>query len=470
MTLLPVALFVAALALTARAADERPADFAQSATLEMPGGSSHYRVTASDAVYRASQKRGLGDVRVANAAGEFVPFAIVQAGGAGSPERGVVGAKLFPLHGDVAKGLEGLSLRIERNAAGTVVQVQADGKAPAAGRKLLGYLAELPVLARAADAIVFEWDAPAGFTGSAFVESSDDLRRWSAVVAQAPVVLLEHGGERLEQNRVEIPPLRAKYLRVSFRGVPAGFALRAASLQLQPEVPEPPRALLAVSGRADAEQRNDYRFDTGGAFPVDRLRFVLPQVNTVAPVQVMSRDKTDAPWRPVASTVAYRLAKDGGVIESPELAFAANADRFWMVRVDARSGGIGEGDLGLKLRWVPHEIVFAARGAGPFVLLAGSRAATPAALPIATVLPGYREEAPLAAFEAKLGVLSVNPAAASASPKAPADSVKAYVDSPEGRKNVLWGVLVAGVLFVMWMATRLWREMGSGAQRKETDR
>ena len=36
-----------------------------------PAGASHYRVSASEAVYRASGKRGLADLRVANAAGEF---------------------------------------------------------------------------------------------------------------------------------------------------------------------------------------------------------------------------------------------------------------------------------------------------------------------------------------------------------------------------------------------------------------
>jgi len=456
----PSVLLLALLACAAHAADERPADFAQSATITAPAGASHYRVAASEAVYRASQKRGLADLRVANAAGEFVPFAIVQSGGAGALERESVPAKLFPLHGDEAKGMEGLSLRIERNAAGTVVQVHSDGKAAPGGRKLLGYLAALPTLARAGEAIVFEWEAPAGFTGSATVEASEDLKRWSLVAAQAPVVLLEHGGERLEQKRVELSPLRAKYLRLSFRGVPAGFALRSASVQLQPATPETPRAAIAITGRADAEKKHEYLFDTGGVFPVDRLRFALPQVNAVAPVQVFSRERGDAPWRPVASTVAYRLAKDGGEMASPEIAFAANADRYWMVRVDARSGGLGAGDLGLKLGWIPHEVVFAARGAGPFVLLAGSRAAASAALPVGTILPGHREGAPLEVVEARLGPMAANPAVATAAPKAPAESVQAYVESPEGRKNVLWGVLVLGVLFVIWMATRLMREMG----------
>ena len=460
MKRLPVMLLFALAPFAAQGADERPADFAQAASITAPAGASHYRVSASEAVYRASQKRGLVDLRVANAAGEFVPFAIVQSSGAGAPEREVVAAKLFPLHGDEARGMEGLSLRIERNAAGTVVQVQADGKATPAARKLLGYLAELPALARAGEAILFEWDAPAGFTGSATVEASEDLKRWSPVASQAPVVLLEHGGERLEQKRVELSPLRSKYLRIAFRGVPAGFALRSASVQLQPATPETPRASIAITGRADAEKKHEYLFDTGGVFPVDRLRFALPQVNAVAPVQVFSRERADAQWRMVASTVAYRLAKDGSEVASPEIAFAANADRYWMVRVDPRSGGLGAGDLGLRLGWIPHEVVFAARGAGPFVLLAGSRGAASAALPVGTVLPGHREGSPLEAVEARLGPVAANPAVATAPPKAPADSMRAWVESPEGRKNVLWGVLVLGVLFVVWMATRLMREMG----------
>ena len=45
--------------------------------------------------------------------------------------------------------------------------------------------------------------------------------------------------------------------------------------------------------------------------------------------------------------------------------------------------------------WYPQEIVFAARGGGPFELAYGSRSDVPAALPIATLVPGYSAGKPL---------------------------------------------------------------------------
>ena len=44
---------------------------------------------------------------------------------------------------------------------------------------------------------------------------------------------------------------------------------------------------------------------------VQALRLTLPQQNTVAPLQVFRRDDPKSPWTLVASTVAFRLQRDG---------------------------------------------------------------------------------------------------------------------------------------------------------------
>ena len=39
--------------------------------------------------------------------------------------------------------------------------------------------------------------------------------------------------------------------------------------------------------------------------------------------------------------------------------------------------------------------------------------------------------------------------------------MREFAGTAEGRKWLLWTVLVAGVLFLVWMAMRLMRELGS---------
>lgn len=447
-----------ALCTAAQAADERPGDFPIAARIDVPGSGSHFRVRLPAAVYRATAQRGLGDLRIGNAAGEFVPFAFAPR----EPVRAapqVQALKLFPVHGDETRtSLEGLTLRVERSRDGTVVRVDT-GEAPGRkARRLLGYLVEVPELPRALQALALDWEAKEGFTGSVRVEVSDDLRRWEPA-ARAPVLRLEHAGERLERNRVDLPGARPKYLRLSFAGVPADFALTGATGELAPERPEPARESLAVSGVRDPAKVHEYVFDTGGSFPVERIRFELPQVNTIAPVQVFARERASDAWRPLATATVYRLSRESGEIASPDIALGPATERQWLLRVDTRAGGLGAGEVRLVVSWQPHEVVFAARGSGPFVLRVGNRTARGVALPIATVLPGFREGEPLAVAEARLGELAAVAPQAKKSDD-PVAAAREFAATPEGRKQLLWGVIIAAVLLLAWMAMRLLREMG----------
>ena len=107
----------------------------------------------------------------------------------------------------------------------------------------------------------------------------------------------------------------------------------------------------------------------------------------------------------------------------------------------------------LEIGWVPHEVVFAARGAGPFSLAWGLKVAKPGALPITAVLPEYKEGEAL-----KLKVASL----AAPAQQAPTGSTFSdYVQSGEAKKWALWAALVAGVLLVAGMAFALLKQVGS---------
>ena len=452
----------------ARAADEAAADFASTAAIDAAGTTSHFRVRLTPPAYRASLQRGLADLRVTNGAGEFVPFAFAprEAPRAAPPE--IRAAKLFPLHAEIAKPVDGLSLRVERSASGTVVKLDA-GEAPRGARSvLLGYIVELPEMAGPLQALVFDWEARSGFTAGARIEASDDLKQWRSVALRAPLIQLEHAGERLERKRVEGLGLRAKYLRVSFSGVPADFTLKGIGCETGSARPEPVRDSLTFAGVQDVEKKNEYRFDTGGGFPVERVRFTLPQANTIAPVQVLVRSRTEDQWRHVASATAYRLSRDDGEITNPDIDVGAVTERQWLLRVDPRAGGLGSGEVQLVIAWQPHEIVFAARGTPPFALLAGSKTAAGAALPLATIVPGAKDGDAIAATPARLGEFRPN-ARAPATPQTTLESARAFAGSAEGRKWLLWAVLVAGVLFLAWMAMRLLRDLDKRANPPKSD-
>ena len=102
-----------------------------------------------------------------------------------------------------------------------------------------------------------------------------------------------------------------------------------------------------------------------------------------------------------------------------------------------------------------------ARGAAPFALAFGSKLAKPEALPVATVVPEYREGKDIPAQSATIGAVA-GVERRSPSLADPLGLLRALLDSGEGKKWVLWIVLCAGVFAVAWMALRLLRDLGKG--------
>ena len=108
---------------------------------------------------------------------------------------------------------------------------------------------------------------------------------------------------------------------------------------------------------------------------------------------------------------------------------------------------------------MPHEVVFAARGEAPFSFAFGNEKSKFGALPVASVLPRRPDGEALVAQSARLGAIS----GSAEEPKLFSEPVRfaqRLVERRDVRKWVLWSALVAGVLFLGWMALRLLGDMG----------
>ena len=460
-------LLLCLLAAAAQAA-ERPRDFAYGWALDADGSAALYEVTLPAAAYRGASRADLADVRVFNGAGEVVPYAWRPRRITGSETSPAVALTLFPLKAAAGTAVEGLTVRVRQRADGaTSVDVVIGGKPDPAARQVVGYVVDLTALDRPLRTLELDWaPVPDGFAGRLRVEASDDLALWRTLVAAAPLVSLEAGGQRLEQKRVELPlPARkAKYLRLSWVAPEAGRALPLlTAVRGEPAGRDVPLAReWVMQDAARGDKPGEYVFDLGGRFPADRARFELPQPNTVVQVELLARDKTDQPWRPVARGVAYRLRQAGAEITSPDLSLVATTDRYWLLRVDARGGGLGEGLPRLHAGWVPQRLVFAARGAPPFQLAYGNREAQAAAYAIDTLIPGYKEEA-APAIRATATQVSpeqvINVRAVQGGAQQPLGGEARREAAIDWKRWSLWGALVFGVAILGAMAWRLSRQL-----------
>ncbi|MGH8742400.1 MAG: DUF3999 family protein, partial [Burkholderiales bacterium] len=227
------------------------------AAIQAPDGHSHYRLALSAAVYAGVERRDLGDLRILNAQGEAVPYAFLPRDPASPAPVLAASAKLFPVYGREAQGIEGVKLDVVRGKTGTVIRLAEGTKHSRAGRKLLGYLVEVGKDEKPIEALEFEWRTATGFSGTAKVEASDDLSRWQTLVHEAPILALEHAGERLERRRVELAGRKAQYLRISFARVPEDFVLRGLRLERRGERAEPERDWRRLAA-VEAEKPGEY--------------------------------------------------------------------------------------------------------------------------------------------------------------------------------------------------------------------
>lgn len=436
-------------------AAERPQDFAFGVPVQVDGREALYEVEIPASVYQGITRPDLGDVRVFNADGEPVPFALEPRPPQRAQKPQPIAVRYFPLYGEQPSDLDGLRLKVEKSGAGTVVSVKSESGEALAKRRLLAYLVDVSALKQPYEALELDWrQDSASYATNLRIEASDDLKSWTTVVSQAPLVRVDHDGQRLEQRSVEFQPRTAKYLRLSWpafaradgpgRAEPlelTGVMVRTGDIALEPE-----RAWKETLPEA-GERPGEYLYDLGGQFPIERVRFTLPQENTIARVELLSRADPRRDWQLVTGGVIYRLTQQGHQVSSPDLTVPTNADRYWLLRVDQKGGGLGSGLPRLSAGWVPQKLVFAARGKEPFQIAYGSSKVQAAAYPIETVVPGWRSDQRPKLVHAEL------------LPERLLGGAAALHRPFNYRVWGLWSVLALGVVLLAWMAWRLSKQM-----------
>lgn len=466
MTVKRIALFavlVAAAALAANAphAADAPGDYAVQRQIDAPAGGALLRLALDADVYRALRRADLGDLRVFNAAGEALPIARLPAERSERSHSARITLTPLPV-AEAAGGATagGTHIAIDQRGGDTRVRVDVGagttgvavgGAAPAAVPPR--YLADTQAFGRAVHAIDIPLPAGTRFEGRLRVEASADLADWRTLAADAVVLVVGDGDGRLARTRIELAGsaggTAARYLRLTWLGAPPTPAPAEIEL-IHRESPPPERQWLALAGSAGGDK---LAYLSPGLFPVDAARLQpAPGSNDVIAVQLASRSGVAAPWRLRATTVGYRLEQAGGVRESPPARFPMTRDPLW--QVTPLRPELAGAPPQLELGWLPEEIVFVARGAGPYVLAVGHPDRPPAWLPIDTLVPGHGTATELVPALARL--------VPGAAPPAPVDRPTSILEP--GRHWWLWAALVAGVLVLGAMARGVWREVGKGRE------
>lgn len=435
-------------------AAEGPQDFAYAMPIHADGRDALYEFEIPAAVYRSVTRSDLGDLRVFNGQGEVVPHAFRPRPTSSPRTPPAVSLPLFPLYAKSGSGLDNLNVRVQKKSDGTIVNIVSQAKGVAEKQHLRAYVLDASGLRQPIQALSFDWkSAEESFVGKVRIEGSDDLTRWVLLVENASLVSLEFGGHRLQQKRVELNGQKYKYLRLSWHENQPPLERLIVSAELAAGIVEAQRIWQTITATTGAGKAGEYAYDLGGFFPLDRMRVGLPQVNTLVQVTLLARAKPSEDWRLLASAVTYRLRHQGEEVISPDVAVRNGANRYWLLRVDQKGGGVGQGVPTLNIGWVPQKMVFAARGAGPFQLAYGSVRAKSASYPINSLIPGYQTETEFKIQAASLGEQLT---------LAGAQRLRESIDY---KKWALWATLLVGVALLGAMAYRLLRQVSKAESR-----
>jgi hypothetical protein len=142
--------------------------------------------------------------------------------------------------------------------------------------------------------------------------------------------------------------------------------------------------------------------------------------------------------------------RDGVELVSPPQEIGRRAARYWTVRVDAERAGLGSTPPTLEAHWRGAQVVFLARGDGPFVLAVGDAAAKPATVAVSTLIPNYERLAEMKLPESKPKAWERT--------EATRWPVPSFLADVPPRRIALWAVLIAAVGLLAFMAWRLARQ------------
>jgi Protein of unknown function (DUF3999) len=425
-------------------------------------------------VYLHARSTDLSDVRLFDARGNRVAFALMTPPPEERTSHRTVAVKVFPLMGVGGAGQIPAGVDIRTSPDGTLVSVNARIGAPGTAAQMLAGLVmdvrqsgnganagEKPLI----DALTLT--LPPGVTNYSarvVLDVSDDLVEWSTVGEAQLNWLTNSATETLANDHIEFEPRAFHYARLSWRnGTPLHFASVSAQLPHRVDSSPGPDTLLLEPEPGKFE--GDLLYRTAHALPVQMVGLKFKEQNIVMPavvgryVELPSRKHgvpNTSQFEPFLSTTFYQLTQAGKPRASRDVAVLPKHADQWVVRPQ----GSAIGNPALRIGWWPATMVFVANGAGPYTLAVGRDAVASAQLGLEHVAPGFTPSELLALEHAKAGPAQPQPQRSVAAVPSEVDQAG---QAARGKTAMLWGVLLLGLLVLgamTWAMVKQLRNTG----------
>lgn len=449
---------------------DAPADYSHILPLSVDAGQAVLQLRVPRDVYLNARSPELDDMRVFDAAGMSMPFALADLAPPATVSRSAMPVAVFPVHGRAHDaGRMHDSLQIRTGSDGAVISVTAPART--VSDELVGLVLDLRPAARSAQVeaatqvggLILSLPPGTGsYSAWVALDVSDDLQNWDELAEAALSWLVNDQGASVHKDRIGFTPRQFRYARIRWLdGKPIAFSAIHAEYVVERQAARHLDTIV-LQGSPVPEAR-DLVYTAPIAIPARSLGLVFTGQNVVMPVQVGQYEairrreaggRTTAQLQPLVNTTFYQMVQDGRRRASGDVEIPVTHASRWIVRPQTE---VSERPA-LRLGWTPATMVFVAGGKPPYTLAFGRTGARTARVGLNQVAPGFsaRELAALAA--AKPGNLVRQ--------QSPARTADDAARSPSGSKRGwLWALLVGGVLTLGAMAWHLFRQLKNGAER-----
>lgn len=272
---------------------------------------------------------------------------------------------------------------------------------------------------------------------SVSMKTSADLTTWTGVGKPQMLVRARQGEIAMERNALTLPSRTGRYLLLQFPDGDIPVASFSAKAQFDKTTYEVRESILHGSL---SENKRVVSYSLPGRFPIKAVGFDLPQADMMA-VRLTGANDPERPYSLVADGFIYRLEKDGAMLTGEPFP-TGYSYHYWKLNA---AGEIPFAMVpGMRVYWMPRELLFLARGKGPWTLAYG-RAAPVQASGLPLLAHGDVKSAREIAASTPAGDGAI---------QTPRDG------KPEGsRAWVLWAVLVLSVVFLTGVTVWLVRSM-----------
>jgi hypothetical protein len=459
------------------------ADMSSSLPLRLDGSGPYYTLAIDSRARQLSAATDLGDLRVRNAAGETMAFAWVEA----------------PLPVPVPRQAPARLYKVP------LAPVAASASDAAADAPRQSWIVETH--AGDDDLLRLELALERGTQGvyTLRIEASDDLQHWRTLQEDAQLVQLQAmpqvgatgtlaplaQREHLDADGIDLDNVHARYLRLTTAPRSSIPPLVSATLVRAPHraPPAPLEWSEPIAPLGCEASSCDYPLPRNA--PVAAVQILPADVDTIAQVMVLGRidgsrratphhslvhgslhalrlkarhstEPAGGAWEGGPAVNVYWLSQAGGApdLHSPPVHLPAAPWQALRLETFGPLSQLGHTAPTIRVGVRQRQLVFLARGAGPFVLARAPADDRSAPMPLADLTPGRDAEGALpAAFAVIVQAIPPMMAASASHPPSP--------PSPARPSNApwLWAVLLAGLALMGAAAWSLLRRQPATAPR-----